>query len=182
MSDGSQYEGQWKDAKFNGQGTYTWPNGMKYVGQLSDDKRNGQGILTWPDGMKYVGQFINDQRNGQGTQSWADGDKYVGQYKDGQFNGQGTYTWSDGRQFVGQWTDDKRNGQGVLYNPNGSIKQQGIWRNGEFVQSQTSQIQPPKIVPVVPKPPGNNAQDIKRQKCINLGLAPGSIDFQQCVK
>ena len=32
------------------------------------------------------------------------------------------------------------------------------------------------------KPPVNNAQDIKRQRCINLGLAPNSVDFQQCMK
>jgi len=32
------------------------------------------------------------------------------------------------------------------------------------------------------KPPVNNAQEIKRQRCINLGLAPNSADFQQCVK
>jgi hypothetical protein len=32
-----------------------------------------------------------------------------------------------------------------------------------------------------PKPLVNNIQDIKRQKCIRLGLAPGSVDFQQCM-
>jgi len=31
------------------------------------------------------------------------------------------------------------------------------------------------------KPPVNNTQDNKRQKCISLGLAPGSADFQQCI-
>jgi hypothetical protein len=33
-----------------------------------------------------------------------------------------------------------------------------------------------------PKPPVSNTQDIKRQRCINLGLAPNSADFQQCIK
>jgi hypothetical protein len=33
-----------------------------------------------------------------------------------------------------------------------------------------------------PKPPISNTQDIKRQRCINLGLAPNSADFQQCMK
>jgi len=28
----------------------------------------------------------------------------------------------------------------------------------------------------------NLPQDIKRQRCINLGLAPNSVDFQQCMK
>jgi hypothetical protein len=33
-----------------------------------------------------------------------------------------------------------------------------------------------------PKPPISNTQDIKRQRCISLGLAPNSADFQQCMK
>jgi len=33
-----------------------------------------------------------------------------------------------------------------------------------------------------PKPPVSNTQDNKRQRCINLGLAPNSADFQQCMK
>ena len=28
----------------------------------------------------------------------------------------------------------------------------------------------------------NNQQDMKRQKCLGLGLTPGSVDFQQCMK
>jgi len=33
-----------------------------------------------------------------------------------------------------------------------------------------------------PKPPVSNTQDIKRQKCISLGLAPDTADFRQCMK
>jgi len=33
-----------------------------------------------------------------------------------------------------------------------------------------------------PKPPVSNTLDNKRQRCINLGLAPNSADFQQCMK
>jgi len=32
-----------------------------------------------------------------------------------------------------------------------------------------------------PKPPVSNTQDNKRQRCINLGLAPNSADFKQCM-
>jgi hypothetical protein len=178
---GDKYVGQFLNGNCSGQGTKTYSDGRIYVGQWKDDKRNGQGTLTWPNGDKYVGQYKDGLINGQGTYTWPDGGKYVGLYKDGKRNGQGTYTWPDGNQFVGQWADDVRNGQGVLYNTNGSIKQQGIWRNGEFVQSQSPQIPPPRVAPVVPKPPVNNAQDTKRQKCIKLGLAPGTADFQQCI-
>lgn len=33
-----------------------------------------------------------------------------------------------------------------------------------------------------PKPSASSAQDTKLQKCIRLGLAPNSADFQQCMK
>ena len=46
------------------------------------------------------------------------------------------------------------------------------------IKSQT----PTVIAPVITKPIPNNPQDIKRQRCINLGLAPNSADFQQCMK
>ena len=168
-----KYVGQFKDGKRNGQGTYFWASGSKYEGQYKDGKRNGQGTFTWTNGDKYVGQFINDNRTGQGTYTWTNGDKYVGQFINENRTGQGTYTFANGNKYVGQFKDNKYDGFGTLYNTNGSIFQQGLWRDNEFVQVQSP--------PVVPKPPVNNAQDIKRQKCIRLGLVPGTNDFQQCL-
>ena len=113
-----------------------------------------------------------------GTYTFTDGGKYVGQFKDGKRNGQGTNTFANRNKYVGQFKDDNHDGFGTLYNANGSIWLQGLWRDDKFIQAQT----PPTVTsPVVPKPPVNNAQDIKRQKCIRLGLAPGSADFQQCI-
>ena len=178
LTGGEIYVGQFKDGKANGQGTYIYADGEKYLGQFKDGKANGQGTNTWTNGDKYVGQFINDNRTGQGTYTFANGDKYVGQFTDNKLNGQGTYTFADGRTYVGQWKDSKYDGFGTFYNANGSIFQQGLWSNNNFVQAQT----PPTVTPpVIPKPPVNNAQDIKRQKCIRLGLVPGSPDFQQCI-
>jgi len=72
--------------------------------------------------------------------------------------------------------------------------------NGQLVVSETSQIKestweypPPSsvmdgLINIAcatnsnPKPPPSNTQDNKRQRCINLGLAPNSADFQQCMK
>ena len=34
---------------------------------------NGQGTFTWADGIKYVGEFKNDNSHGQGIQYHADG-------------------------------------------------------------------------------------------------------------
>ncbi len=46
-------------------GEYTYSSGTKYVGEFKDDKFNGQGTLTLPDGTKYVGEFKDDKFNGQ---------------------------------------------------------------------------------------------------------------------
>ncbi|MDO8369525.1 MAG: cell envelope integrity protein TolA [Candidatus Nitrotoga sp.] len=46
-------------------GVYTYSSGAKYVGEFKDDKFNGQGTLTLPDGTKYVGEFKDDKFNGQ---------------------------------------------------------------------------------------------------------------------
>ena len=98
---------------------FTWDNcygatddegGGKYEGEWQNDRYNGQGIYTFPDGSLYYGNFKDDLFNGQGTFYWPDGDSYVGEFKHDKFNGIGTFTWADGSQ-------------------------EGLWSNGEFVQS-----------------------------------------------
>jgi len=37
------YVGEWKNGKYNGQGTFTYPDGSKYVGEFKDGKSYGQG-------------------------------------------------------------------------------------------------------------------------------------------
>jgi hypothetical protein len=81
---GGAYEGEIKDGKANGQGTWTHPNGIKYVGEWKDDKKNGQGTLTYSEGGNYVGEFKDDMWNGQGTLTRANGRTKSGLWKDGQ--------------------------------------------------------------------------------------------------
>ena len=77
-------------------GTYTYAGGGKYVGEFKNDKFNGQGTLTYADGgNKYVGEFKDDLLNGQGTYTYANGDKYVGEHRDGNRHGQGPYADAD---------------------------------------------------------------------------------------
>jgi S1-C subfamily serine protease len=130
--DGQKYVGQFKDGERNGQGTFTFADGRIYVGQWKDEKRNGQGTQTWPDGQKYVGQYKDGKKHGQGTYSWPDGQKYVGQYKDGKKHGQGTYTWPNGQKYVGQYKDGERNeGKELVYD--GERTQLNYWQNGEII-------------------------------------------------
>ena len=66
--------------------TYTWANGEKYVGEFKDGKFNGQGSFTFPDGgelegHKYEGEWKDDKKNGQGTYFFPDGGKLTGEFR-----------------------------------------------------------------------------------------------------
>ena len=59
--DGEKYEGDWRNGKYHGQGTYTSSkDGEKFVGEWKDDKewniteydKNGNIIGKWVNGVK----------------------------------------------------------------------------------------------------------------------------------
>ena len=92
-------------------GTYTFPSGSfagdKYVGEFKNDKFNGEGTYTYPDGYRYEGEYKDGERTGKGIYTYSDGSKYVGEFKDGKKHGQGTNTWADGREISGIWDDSE---------------------------------------------------------------------------
>ena len=79
----SKYQGQVKDGKEHGQGTYTWFDGGIYVGKWKDGKEHGQGTYTSPVGTKYVGEWKEGKYDGQGTETWSSGWKHVGEWREG---------------------------------------------------------------------------------------------------
>ena len=62
----------------DGMGTKVWPNGMRYEGQFRNAKMNGQGKLFKPNGDVYDGQWVDDKLYGMGTWIGHDSTKYVG--------------------------------------------------------------------------------------------------------
>lgn len=129
--------------------------------------------------IEYVGGCISGVANGSGKVIWYLQNKFfqltVGNFIDGYLNGKATLSWSNGERFIGEFVKNKRDGYGIYFNSDGSIAKQGIWKNNKIVQSEDSKAQSnvSKII---------NGDEIKRQKCISLGLAPNSADFQQCMK
>ncbi len=51
--DNGRYEGELKNGKLHGKGTYYYNSGNKYTGDWVDDQITGQGIFTWANGERY---------------------------------------------------------------------------------------------------------------------------------
>jgi hypothetical protein len=149
-------------------GTYTWDSGEnsgdKYVGDWQNDKQHGQGTYTYADGEKYIGDWQNGNRTGQGINTWADGDKYVGEYKDDKRHGQGTYTFTNGSKEVGAFENDKLNGYAITYDSDGSIHQEGIFKDDEFLYAEKK-----------------SEVDAYEEFCEEIGFTPKTEGFGNCV-
>ena len=82
-AEGRTYEGEWRNGKGHGKGSYTFPNGEKYIGEYKEGEVHGKGTLTFPDGEKWVGEFSKDapwniswyDKDGKIIAKWSDGVK-----------------------------------------------------------------------------------------------------------
>lgn len=71
-SDGSKYEGWWKDNKANGRGRLIHADGDVFEGEWKDDKAHGFGVYSHLDGAKYEGEWEEDRQHGKGIETWPD--------------------------------------------------------------------------------------------------------------
>ena len=83
LGDGDSYEGEMKDGKYHGMGTYRWGNGNV-----------------------YTGEYVNDVRQGKGKFAFASGSSYEGEWKNGKYHGKGKWTNADGSYYTGVWEND----------------------------------------------------------------------------
>lgn len=114
--DGSEYSGEFRNAKMHGQGTYVYAGrGEKYVGEWRNSVIEGQGTYYYRSGNRYQGEWRSGRKHGQGTYFYASGDRYVGDFANDQPNGQGTYYYRNGDRYEGEWRNGRKHGQGVMY-------------------------------------------------------------------
>ena len=83
---GDQYIGEFKDGNYH-RGTYINKDRhmsdilWTYDGDWKDNKRHGKGTFTWADGSKYVGEWKNGLKQGKGTYTDTKGKSTSGRYE-----------------------------------------------------------------------------------------------------
>ena len=120
-------------------GTFTYPNGNKYIGEFINGNFENKGSIYRSSGDIYIGGWKNGVFDGYGiyyflNDNIAKGEIFEGQFKNGERNGQGTLTFPNGMKGVGTWRNGKLNGPGVLYNENGSVYREVIFKDGLIVE------------------------------------------------
>ena len=73
---GSQYEGERKNGRMEGSGTYTFPSGTVYTGEFLDGEFHGEGTLSFPESGKYVATWHRGKVV-RGEYVFADGLEYT---------------------------------------------------------------------------------------------------------
>ncbi|MCB0523273.1 MAG: caspase family protein [Saprospiraceae bacterium] len=135
----------------NGPGTYAYPDGSKYDGNFSNGKFQGDGVFTFANGDVYQGSFKNNYPDGHGTRKLVSGEEETGEWKQGEFlgtslmvngkvgciegncdDGQGTYVYKEGSaKYTGSFKNGAPHGFGTCQYANGDVYE-GEWEDGAF--------------------------------------------------
>ena len=125
----------------DGFATVTYPNGDVYEGEFKDRKKHGKGTYTFaPDEEsesenehKYSGEYILGRRAGLGTMHYPDGSRNRGQWVDNARNGIGSMNYANGDIYSGAWLKGKRHGEGTYLFAESDATLHGDWESGAFV-------------------------------------------------
>jgi hypothetical protein len=82
-----------------------------YNGLIVDGKMNGNGLII------YTKDLINKYK------------KYSGSLKDNKFDGNGILNYENGDVLIGEFSNGLKHGPGKLYNSNGILLMDNVWKN-----------------------------------------------------
>ena len=112
LQNDGKYEGQWSksDNLRHGIGIQVWTDGSIYEGHWKNDKADGDGRLIHADGDVYEGAWVVDKAEGKGTYTHQDGAQYAGEWRDDKQHGKGVETWPDNARYEGDYIEGKKHG------------------------------------------------------------------------
>lgn len=134
-----EYEGEYLNGHFHGDGKALYSNGDTYEGQWVEGRKQGTGKYFYCYfGASYQGDWFNDEKNGFGVMKFMNGDEVQGFWEHGLFNGEnvlmefangcsyngavvrglrcgkGKMKYYEGVEYSGYFVNDCREGSGVL--------------------------------------------------------------------
>uniref|UniRef100_A0A4W6DLD4 Alsin Rho guanine nucleotide exchange factor ALS2 n=1 Tax=Lates calcarifer TaxID=8187 RepID=A0A4W6DLD4_LATCA len=120
LNKNDHYQGQWKDGKMHGLGTYRYASGEVYDGSFQDGMRHGHGMLrsgklNTSSPSVFIGQWLQDKKTGYGVfDDITKGEKYMGMWQDHLRQGTGVVVTQFGLYYEGAFKDNKMMGTGIL--------------------------------------------------------------------
>lgn len=171
LLNGDSFSGEHQNGARHGSGTYTWSDGRSYAGTFAQDQRHGQGSYTWPCGANYCGAYDHGVRTGYGKYlDPTEGISYQGDWRAGVYQGYGVLTTAivpdvqpgengsdvdlPKRVYRGNFDNGQAHGQGVEILPDGTIRHDGMWKQGVPIGKDGLPLAPPKAAePDTPPPP-----------------------------
>ena len=128
-ANGEVRRGTFLGGRLHGKGSVLYPNQSRYEGELLADEPSGQGRMEFANGVSYEGAFVSGQYQGKGKLIYADGTSVEGDFVAGEPHGTVTRHYEDGTHYAGQFLYGKPHGTGALSRPSGRVEE-GEWKNG----------------------------------------------------
>lgn len=89
---------------------FIYSNGTSYEGDYRNGLFNGEGTLTYSDGSIYEGNFVNGVIEGEGKYTTSNGDVYSGYFANNDYCGHGKYICVNGDTIEGNFEGSKLKG------------------------------------------------------------------------
>jgi hypothetical protein len=125
-----RYQGGLRDGRPDGEGSFTFDNGIQYRGGFSAGRAQGQGETRYPDGRIVRGEYRDDVEHDTEI-AYPDGRRYQGEVVKGRAAGAGVMQLPNGDTLTARFRDDRAEGSGLLQNPGGEALFSGAFRNGK---------------------------------------------------
>lgn len=157
LPNGDQYQGQFKNDRFHGQGKLVFIRGGFYQGQFTKGRMTGKGVLVDGDDTRYEGFLVNGEYDGQGKVVYSNQATYEGGFSQGEYHGKGKYTdkesWYQGTfvegdfagtgeyvdyqgdHFMGEIKGWVAHGKGELTTADGTVMK-GSFENGRIQEGE----------------------------------------------
>eukprot|EP00596_Hydrurales_sp_CCMP1899_P002142 CAMPEP_0119038418 /NCGR_PEP_ID=MMETSP1177-20130426/7355_1 /TAXON_ID=2985 /ORGANISM="Ochromonas sp, Strain CCMP1899" /LENGTH=481 /DNA_ID=CAMNT_0007001005 /DNA_START=733 /DNA_END=2178 /DNA_ORIENTATION=- len=132
------YDGEWKNGKMHGLGSYIYSDGLRFDGQFIENTMEGIGTSQYiGEGVSYEGAWRKGKFHGEGRMKCKGGSMYKGEFVTGRRERQGRLDYGVGLSYEGEFLDGKPNGRGIMASSLSGYSFEGTFVRGRICGSGT---------------------------------------------